>query len=93
MTLAEVVKEVLRPRRPMRQTDLVVAMIEAGYDRENPYCVGIVELEDGSRISAQILGVDAAQPERIAIGTLLKVSFIERGTGEQKKTFLAFERD
>ena len=69
------------------------AMIEAGYDRENPYCVGIVELEDGSRISAQILGVDAAQPERIAIGTLLKVSFIERGTGEQKKTFLAFERD
>lgn len=31
MTLAEVVKEVLRPRRPMRQTDLVVAMIEAGY--------------------------------------------------------------
>jgi len=31
MTLGEVVKEVLGARGPMRQTELVVAMMEAGY--------------------------------------------------------------
>ena len=31
MTLPEVVAEVLRSRQPVRQTDLVVAMLEAGY--------------------------------------------------------------
>lgn len=31
MTLAEVVEEVLKSRQPMRQTDLVVAMLEAEY--------------------------------------------------------------
>ena len=34
------------------------AMIEAGYDRKNPYCVGIVRLEEGPLMSALILGVD-----------------------------------
>lgn len=67
------------------------AMIEAGYGRENPYCVGIVELDNGPAISAQILGVDVKQPERIAIGTPLQVAFVERGEGEAQKTFLAFK--
>ncbi len=35
------------------------AMIEAGYDRTKPYVAGIVELEEGPRISAQILDLDA----------------------------------
>lgn len=69
------------------------AMIEAGYNRKNPYCAGIVQVEEGPAISAQILGVDATQPEGIAIGTPLRVAFVERGTEEQKRTFLAFERD
>ena len=36
----------------------LTAMIEAGYDRFNPYCSGIVKLAEGPSISAQILGVD-----------------------------------
>jgi uncharacterized OB-fold protein len=66
------------------------AMIEAGYGRDNPYCSGIVELANGLAISAQILGVDAANPEEIKIGSPVKPEFIERGEGGEKKTFLAF---
>lgn len=46
-------------------------MIEAGYDRQKPYCSGIVELAEGPRISAQIVGVDAAAPESIPLGMSL----------------------
>jgi len=67
------------------------AMIAAGHDRKNPYCVGIVKTEEGPMISALILGVDACHPETIKIGTPLKVKFVDRGEGEGKKTFLAFE--
>jgi uncharacterized OB-fold protein len=69
------------------------AMIEAGYDRENPYCAGIVELANGTRISAQILGVPAAQPEAIAIGAPVHAVFVKRGEGESEKAFLAFDSD
>lgn len=67
------------------------AMIEAGYDRQNPYVSGVVELAEGPRISAQILGVDADNPATIAIGAPLRVAFIDRGAGEEKRTFLGFE--
>jgi uncharacterized protein len=67
------------------------AMIAAGYDRNNPYLTGIVKLNEGPMISAQILGLDAAQPELDYIGTPLTVTFIERGEEEEKRTFLAFE--
>lgn len=68
------------------------AMIEAGYDRNNPYCAGIVQLTEGPAISAQILGVDPARPHEIAIGTTLRIAFVQRGKGEQARTYLAFER-
>jgi uncharacterized OB-fold protein len=68
------------------------AMIEAGYDRKNPYCAGIVQLAEGPAISAQILGVDPAQPEEIEVGTPLRIAFVRRGEGEQARTYLAFER-
>ncbi len=67
------------------------AMIEAGYGRQNPYCTGIVQLEEGPAISAQILGVDASRPETIAVGTALQVAFVQRGESEETQTFLAFE--
>jgi uncharacterized OB-fold protein len=67
------------------------AMIEAGYGQNNPYCSGIVQLDDGPAISAQILGVDPTQPEQISVGMPLKVAFVDRGSDEQKRTFLAFE--
>ena len=66
-------------------------MIAAGYDRKNPYTVGIVKTKEGPMISAQILGVNSCDPASIKIGTPLKVVFIDRGEGEAKKTFLGFE--
>lgn len=67
------------------------AMQEAGYSRKNPYCVGVVELEEGPRISGQILGVDVSHPESIEVGTKVEVKFVDRGEGDERKTFLAFE--
>ncbi len=67
------------------------AMIAEGFDRNNPYVTGIVELDEGVKISARLLDVDAKHPEQIKIGTPMMVEFLERGEGEAKKTFLAFK--
>lgn len=67
-------------------------MVEEGYDRKNHYCSGIVQLEEGPKISARITEVNSKKPEEIKIGTPLEVDFLERGEGENKKTFLAFKK-
>ncbi|MBN1934043.1 MAG: Zn-ribbon domain-containing OB-fold protein [Anaerolineae bacterium] len=67
------------------------AMIKAGYDRDHPYCSGVVQLDEGPSISAQIMGVDVLHPASIAVGTRVRVSFIERGAGDARKTCFAFE--
>lgn len=67
------------------------AMIEAGYGRDKPYCAGIVQLEEGPAISAQILGVDASRPSEIEVGTSLEATFVRRGEGDEARTYLAFE--
>lgn len=67
------------------------AMIEAGFNKDNPYCTGIVRLAEGPAISAQIVGVDARQPTHIAVGSPLRVTFLERGEGDKQRTYLAFE--
>ena len=66
-------------------------MVKYGYGRNNPYCAGIVELEEGPAISGQILGVDMAHPETIKIGTPVQATFIERGEGATKRTYLGFQ--
>jgi len=66
------------------------AMIQAGYGRENPYCSGIVELENGQVISALILGIDSTKPEEIKIGTPLDADFVEIGEGESSEILLSF---
>jgi len=66
-------------------------MVKEGYDRKNPYCSGVVELEEGVRTAARIEGVDSTKPETIKIGTPLSVEFLHRGEGEETKTFLAFK--
>ena len=66
-------------------------MIEQGFDRKNPYISGIVELEEGVRISARITGIDPTKPAEIKIGTPLNVDFVEFGEGEGKKTYLVFK--
>ena len=66
-------------------------MVEAGYGPKNPYCVGIVRLEEGPAISAQILGLDLSKPEEIKIGTPMQLTFINRTEGEEEKTYIGFE--
>jgi hypothetical protein len=66
-------------------------MIEQGFDRKNPYISGIVELEEGARISARITGVDPTKPTEIKIGTPMSVDFVDFGESEAKKTYLAFK--
>lgn len=65
-------------------------MIEQGFGREKPYVSGIVELDEGPRISAHILGLDPSQPEKISIGTPLVVDFVEYKSGEKSQAYLAF---
>jgi uncharacterized OB-fold protein len=66
------------------------AMVAEGYGRDRPYCVGVVELEEGVRAVARIEDVDARHPESIAIGTPLTAKFVRRGEGEGAETLLTF---
>lgn len=66
-------------------------MVEEGHGRDNPHCVGIVELEEGVSISARILGVDTQNPEKIKVGTPLRVEFLHKEKEENSITYLAFK--
>ena len=44
-------------------------MIAEGYGRDNPYCSGVVELDEEPRLAGRIEGVDTTHPENIRIGT------------------------
>ncbi|MBM4307788.1 MAG: Zn-ribbon domain-containing OB-fold protein [Deltaproteobacteria bacterium] len=75
-------------------TSIVVAppyMVKEGFGRNNPYVVGVVELEEGVKTVARIIGVDAKKLDQIKVGTPLKVEFLEKGEGPDRKTFLAFQ--
>ena len=68
------------------------AMLAAGYSMQNPYVSGIVRLNAGPSISAQIIGVDATQPQEIKIGTPVQVTFIEREGSDHKALAFAVIR-
>jgi len=61
-------------------------MIQAGFNREDPYCAAIIELEEGPKISAQLMDVDVLRPETIRIGMPVQAAYIHRG----EETVLAF---
>ncbi len=63
-------------------------MCKEGYDRNHPYCIGVVELEEGVKVDARIEGVDVTKPETIKIGIPLTIEFQHRGDGEQRETIL-----
>jgi uncharacterized OB-fold protein len=66
-------------------------MIAQGYDRKNPYCTGVVELEEEARVDARIEGVDCAKPQSIKVGIPLKIKFLHLQEVGKKETYLAFE--
>ncbi|MBN1146081.1 MAG: Zn-ribbon domain-containing OB-fold protein [Anaerolineales bacterium] len=65
-------------------------MCERGFDRSNPYLTGIVQLDEGVKISARLLGFDEKQPETVQVGAPLSVEFLEIGAGEELQVQLAF---
>jgi uncharacterized OB-fold protein len=67
------------------------AMAAEGYGRKNPYCSGVVELEEGVRLVARIEGVDAARPENIRVGMPMKVKYVSRVSNSKTLIYLAFE--
>jgi uncharacterized OB-fold protein len=66
-------------------------MVAEGYGRNNPYCVGVIELDEGTRVDARIEGVDPKNPESIKVGTPMKASYIHQYQGERRKTILCFK--
>lgn len=66
------------------------AMIEEGYNRNNPYCSGAVELIEGPRVVGRIEGVDTRNPETIKVGTPMKAAFLQQGVDDERKTVLGF---
>lgn len=65
-------------------------MAAEGFHRKNPYCSGVVELDEGPRVIARILGLDLSRPEHIRVGTPLTVAYVDADHGGEKRTFLAF---
>jgi len=66
------------------------ALLAEGYDRSNPYCAGIVELENGLRVSARILGVDPRNPAGIRIGSPMILEILDRKVEGDSLPILAF---
>ena len=67
-------------------------MANLGYGPKNPYCSGIVELEEGPRISAQITGFDLSVPASIKIGAPLEFEVVTVGEGEEVQHMLTFKK-
>lgn len=61
-----------------------------GFNREKPYCSGVVELAEGGRVVAMIDSVDVDKPDTIKVGMPLAVTFLHRDEGDTRQTILAF---
>jgi hypothetical protein len=74
-------------------TSIMVAppnLAKEGYGRNNPYVVGVVELDEGAKAVARIVGVDAQKPEEIKVGTAMRAEFVTKEEGGARKTSLVF---
>ena len=67
-------------------------MVDLGHDRKNPYCCGIVALEEGPQVSGQILGIDPQEPESIRIGIPLTLEIMQKGEGNTAQMWLGFRK-
>lgn len=63
-------------------------MIEEGFDKQHPYCSGIVELDEGIRIPARIIGLDMGKSVSESVGTPCELEFLQR---DNKPNVLAFK--
>jgi len=63
--------------------------LDEGYDRNNPYVVGVVQLNEGPKVSARIQGFDPKKPEGIKVGTPLSIEFHDPQEG--KRCYISFK--
>jgi uncharacterized OB-fold protein len=66
----------------------VIHVAAEEFQEEAPYYIAIVELEEGTRVSARLLGYDPLKPEDVKIGTKLQIAYIKGVSG---KAYLAFK--
>jgi uncharacterized OB-fold protein len=57
------------------------------FAEEAPYYIAIIELAEGTRVSARLLGYDPLKPEEVKLGSDVK---LEYETIESGKKYLAF---
>ncbi len=62
--------------------------LDEGYDRSKPYLVGIVQLDEGPKVSGRINGLNPTLPETVKVGTPVAVEFREPQEGS--RCYLAF---
>ena len=55
---------------------------------ETPYYVAIVELAEGTRVSARLLGFDPLKPEEVKLGIDVQLTYEDGKTGRK---YLAFK--
>jgi len=58
------------------------------FSEEAPYYVAIVELVEGTRVSARLLGFDPLKPEDVKLGIEVQLTYEEVKTGRK---YLAFK--
>ena len=62
-----------------------------GYGRDNPYCTGVVELDDNARIVARIKGIDTQNPDAVSIGMPVEIVFRDPGDPDGVKPIVTFQ--
>ncbi|MCF2136807.1 MAG: Zn-ribbon domain-containing OB-fold protein [Candidatus Thorarchaeota archaeon] len=65
----------------------VIHIAAEEFQDETPYFVAIVELDEGTRITARLLGLDPTQPEKVKLGMPLKIDY---ETGKSGKVYIGF---
>ena len=66
-------------------------MVRQGFGRDKPYLTGVVQLAEGPSISGRLEGLDADNPESVAIGTPVSAVYLDHEEGDEKRTMLAFQ--
>ncbi|MCF8043020.1 MAG: Zn-ribbon domain-containing OB-fold protein [Desulfarculaceae bacterium] len=67
------------------------ALKQEGFSRDNPYAVGVVELAEGTRVVARLLGLELSDPDSVALGQPMEVVFIKGGPDGSGDTVLGFQ--
>jgi uncharacterized OB-fold protein len=65
----------------------VIHIASDQFAEETPYYIAIVELAEGTRVSARLLGFDPLKPEEVHLGINLKLDYEK---GKSGATYLAF---